>query len=68
MIEDLRRPTARGMYEGGPPGTPGTAVELVKNLVDRTQSKSDAHDIAELHLFDGIVFVRKDDHLTTGPA
>jgi len=50
-------------FEGGPPGTAGTAVELVKGLVDHTQLWSGVHDAAELHLFPSIAFIRK-----AGPA
>ena len=46
-------------FEGGPPGTAGTAVELVKDLVDHTQLWSGVHDVAELHLFPSIAFIRK---------
>ena len=46
-------------YEGGPPGTPGTAIELIQRLVDRTQTGSRARDIAELHVFNNIAFIRK---------
>ena len=46
-------------YEGGPPGTPGTAVDLIQRLIDRTQAGSGAHDIAELHVFNHLVLIRK---------
>jgi hypothetical protein len=59
VIEDLWTAYHGGAYEGGPSGTPGTAIELIKGLVDRTQGESGANDVAELHLFDSIVFIRK---------
>ena len=46
-------------YEGGPPGTPGTGVDLVKGLLDRAQWCSDLHDISEVHVFSSIAFIRK---------
>lgn len=58
VIEDLATSYWPGQ-EGGPPGTPGTAVDLVRGLVDRTQPESGIHDIEELRIFDNIVFIRK---------
>jgi demethylmacrocin O-methyltransferase len=58
VIEDLETSYWES-HEGGPPGSPGTAVDLVKSLVDRTQIDSGDRDIAELHIFEGIAFVRK---------
>lgn len=60
VIEDLETSYREGRYEGGPPGTPGTAIELIKGLVDRTQPQSGARDVSELHLFEGIAFLRKE--------
>lgn len=59
VIEDLETAYVEEVYEGGPPGTPGTAAELVKGLVDRTQSRSGLRDVEELHVFEGIAFIRK---------
>jgi hypothetical protein len=58
VIEDLET-SYWGSHEGGPTGTSGTAVELVKSVVDRTQAESGVRDAAELHVFDGIAFIRK---------
>ena len=58
VIEDLAT-SYWPSHEGGPPGTPGTAVDLARSLVDRTQPESGMHDIEELRIFDNIVFIRK---------
>ena len=57
-IEDLHTAYSPG-FEGGPPGTPGTSIELLKELMHRTQASSGARDIAELHVFNDIAFIRK---------
>jgi demethylmacrocin O-methyltransferase len=62
VIEDLG-----GAYfteaEGGPPGTPGTAIELLRSLLDRTQHYSGRHgghhDCAEIRLLNEIAFIRR---------
>jgi demethylmacrocin O-methyltransferase len=59
VIEDLETAYRAGTYEGGPPGTPGTAIDLIKSRIDHTQPDSGSCDIAELHVFDGIAFIRK---------
>jgi demethylmacrocin O-methyltransferase len=59
VIEDLETAYRGGKFEGGPPGTPGTAIDLIKSRIDRTQPGSGSYDIAELHVFDGIAFIRK---------
>lgn len=49
-------------YGGGPPGTPGTAAEIVKGMVDQTLLRHlTAHipAIAEMHLYGGIVFFQR---------
>ena len=58
VIEDLATSYWPSL-EGGPPGTPGTAVDLARSLVDRTQPESGIHDIAELRILDNILFIRK---------
>jgi hypothetical protein len=58
VIEDLETSYWES-HEGGAPGSPGTAVDLVKGLIDRTQVDSGARDVAELHIFEGIAFIRK---------
>jgi cephalosporin hydroxylase len=42
-------------YGGGPPGTPGTPMELVRSLVDETQ----VGEVAELHLYRELVILVK---------
>ena len=58
VIEDLETSYWES-HGGGPPGSPGTAVDLVRGLVDRTQIASGARDVAEVHVFEGIAFIRK---------
>ena len=66
VIEDL--PVAyHPMYEGGPPGTPDTAVELIKAQVDNTIRRyeeiigvaSSEPSVAAIHLYPDIVFLEK---------
>lgn len=55
VIEDLA--TAYDpVFGGGPPGTPGTSVELLKELVDRMYEDG---DVAALAVYDQIAFVTK---------
>jgi hypothetical protein len=58
VIEDLET-SYWTSHEGGPVGAAETGVELVKSLVDRTQDESGIRDIGELHVFDGVAFIRK---------
>ncbi len=58
VIEDLGTAYWES-HEGGPVGTPGTGVDLVKSLVDRTNRHSGMRDIAELHVYSSIAFIRK---------
>lgn len=49
-------------YEGGPPGTPGTAAELIKGAIDDTLLREDAHfrpSIAAIHVYPEIAFFEK---------
>jgi demethylmacrocin O-methyltransferase len=50
-------------WEGGPPGTPGTGVELVKQLLDRVLRRyhDDAFqpDIGAIHAYGEIVFIER---------
>jgi hypothetical protein len=55
VIEDLQTAFMEE-YEGGPVGTPGTAMELIKELADTPTLDG---DIAELHLYRRIAFVVK---------
>lgn len=66
VIEDL--PLAYdARFEGGPPGTPGTAAELIKTAVDDTllREKFGGDDdpfrpsIAAMHIYGGIAFFEK---------
>lgn len=57
-IEDLHTAYSPE-HGGGPAGTPGTSLDLLRSLVDRVQPESGAHDIAELHVFDNLALIRK---------
>jgi hypothetical protein len=61
VIEDLA--TAYHPYfEGGPPGTPGTAVEFIKGAVDDTLLRENdlfRPSIAAMHIYSQIVFFEK---------
>lgn len=66
VIEDL--PLAYdARFEGGPPGTPGTAAELIKAAVDNTllrEKSGGGYDpfrpsIAAMHIYGGIAFFEK---------
>jgi len=49
-------------WEGGPPGTPGTAVELLKELVDSTVARhggSYKPPISAMHLHANIAFIKR---------
>jgi demethylmacrocin O-methyltransferase len=58
VIEDLQTSYSTS-HEGGPAGMPGTGVDLIKGLVDRAQTDSGDRDVAELHLYDRIAFIRR---------
>ena len=58
VIEDLHTAYWQS-HDGGPPGTPGTAIDLIKGLVDRTQEESGMRDVDELRLYESIAFIRK---------
>jgi hypothetical protein len=61
VIEDLATSYHPG-WEGGPPGTPGTAAALVKDLIDDTLVREQdpfRPGIASLHLYDQIVFLER---------
>jgi hypothetical protein len=58
VIEDLETSYWES-HGGGPVGTRGTAVDLIKGMVDRVQQEPGAGDASELHVFDGIAFIRK---------
>ena len=61
VIEDL--PLAyEASFEGGPPGTPGTAAELIKASVDDTLLRWNdpfRPSIAAMHVYGGIAFFEK---------
>lgn len=50
-------------WGGGPPGTPGTAAELIKRLVDDTLHRAPAYDVtpkvAAMHVYNEIVFLQR---------
>jgi hypothetical protein len=61
VIEDLPT-TYDPRYGGGPPGTPGTAAELIKGAVDDTLLREDdpfRPSIAAIHIYSEIVFFEK---------
>ncbi len=61
VIEDLAvsyHPT----WEGGPPGTPGTAADLLKGLIDDTLRREQDRfrpSIASMHVYDEIAFLER---------
>lgn len=55
IIEDLQT-AYETEYGGGPPGTPGTSVEMLKELLD---SPTLGGDVAALHMYPRIAFVEK---------
>jgi hypothetical protein len=70
VIEDL--PAAYNPnYEGGPPGTPGTAAELIKRAVDDTllrENDAFSPSIAAMHVYSEIVFFEKSGSRSLDPA
>jgi demethylmacrocin O-methyltransferase len=61
VIEDLSL-AYHERWEGGPPGTPGTAADLVKRLVDSTLLRAGdpfRPTVAALHLYSEIVFLQR---------
>lgn len=62
VIEDLSV-SYHPDWEGGPPGTPGTGAEFIKEQIDRTLGRygDESFDpaVAELHLYADIVFLRR---------
>lgn len=61
VIEDMAT-AYDGNYGGGPPGHPGTAVDLVKEMVDGVNARyawSRAPTISEIHLYEEIAFIRR---------
>jgi hypothetical protein len=55
-IEDLGT-SYMGDYGGGPPGTEGTAVALIKGLIDGVECRSFGVDA--LHIYDGIAVIER---------
>jgi SAM-dependent methyltransferase len=61
VIEDLSL-GYHADWEGGPPGTPGTAAELLKGLVDDTLLRAGdpfQPSVAAIHLYSEIVFLER---------
>jgi hypothetical protein len=55
VIEDLST-SYMAEYGGGPPGTSGTSVEMIKELVD---APTTGGDVAAIHVYPHIAFIRK---------
>jgi len=67
VIEDIHT-SYRDDRGGGPAGTPGTCVAMVKEMIDdlhfkfvRLQGGRDKYPIAELHIYPKLCFVKKAD-------
>lgn|SRR5437868_4828117 len=64
VIEDMQT-AYRSDYGGGPPGSPGTSVALVKDLIDAVNRRwiSDAQEpvpeVRSVHVYEKIVFIEK---------
>lgn len=62
VIEDLHV-SYHPDWEGGPPGTPDTAADLIKRLVDGTLSRPSAQQfqpgLAAMHVYNDIVFLER---------
>lgn len=62
VIEDLAT-AYHPDWEGGPPGTAGTQIELIKDLVDKVHDRhlpeAGPHQVDEVHVYNEIAFVRK---------
>lgn len=56
-IEDLHT-SYKPEYGGGPPGTPGTAMEFVKSLADRVQDR----EVAAVHVHPALVIIDRSPH------
>jgi hypothetical protein len=56
VIEDMAT-AYNPKYGGGPPGHPGTSVELVKNLIDDVNVEPRL--VAALHVYEQIAFIEK---------
>jgi hypothetical protein len=57
IIEDLETAYDEA-YGGGPPGTPGTAMSLLKDLLDRVQHHG-GHATFAVHVYPGIAIIEK---------
>jgi hypothetical protein len=57
VIEDLETAYDEG-YGGGPAGRPGTAMALLKELLDGVQHESSTH-AAAVHVYPNIAFIEK---------
>lgn len=55
VIEDLGT-SYMSEFGGGPPGTPGTSVEMIKDLLD---SPTQGGDVAAVHMYPHIAFIEK---------
>ena len=61
VIEDLSLAYHHD-WEGGPPGTPGTAADLLKQLIDSTLLRAGdpfQPSVAALHVYPEIAFLQR---------
>jgi hypothetical protein len=56
VIEDMAT-AYDARYDGGPPGHPGTSVDLVKGLID--EANVEPRRVAALHVYEQIAFIEK---------
>lgn len=59
VIEDLETAYDSEGYGGGPPGTPGTSLSLLKRLLDSTQGTTPPEGVAAVHVYTNIALIRK---------
>lgn len=64
VIEDLAT-SYLSEYGGGPPGTPGTSVEMIKGLLDEPMLGG---EVAAVHLYPNIAFIEKAAPVSPAPA
>jgi len=69
VIEDISVSYSE-TWGGGPPGTPGTAADLIKQLVDSTLHRYPSYDplptIEQMHVYNEIVFLQRPHNRPSG--